>query len=122
MNTRHDVASQTQLIFACSGASDVGEIADLAARQLAQQGVGRMFCLAGLGGDVPAILKTTRTATTILAIDGCQQECARKTLERVGCHQFLHLQLEDLGLTKGDHPPTAERVDIVVRHAREMLT
>ena len=121
MNAKHDGSRQARLIFACSGAADVGEIADLAARKLMHDGVGRMFCLAGLGGLVPAVLKTTSAAKTILAIDGCPHECARKTLERAGFNRYLHLQLADLGFAKGKHPPTAERVEIVAQRAAELL-
>ncbi|MEK7995130.1 MAG: putative zinc-binding protein, partial [Planctomycetota bacterium] len=35
-----------KLIFACSGAADVGEIADRAARRMTRNGSGSMFCLA----------------------------------------------------------------------------
>jgi len=121
MNAQANPTSSTQLIFACSGAADVGQIADLAARKLMQQSVGRMYCLAGLGGRGPAILETARTATAILAIDGCPQDCTRKTLEQAGFTNYRHLQLQDLGLTKGNHPPTAERVEIVARRAAELL-
>lgn len=38
-----------RLIFACSGAADVGAIADQAARKLTREKVGSMFCLAGIG-------------------------------------------------------------------------
>ena len=43
-----DCSSGTKLIFACSGAADVGAVADQAARKLTKQGVGKMFCAAGL--------------------------------------------------------------------------
>jgi len=121
MNATSTVSPQSRLIFACSGAADVGHIADLAARQLAQQGAGRMYCLAGVGGRVPAILETTRTATAILAIDGCPQNCARKTLEAAGFAGFHHLQLTDVGLVKGSSAPTRERVDRVAQCAAVLL-
>jgi hypothetical protein len=54
-----------KLIFACSGAADVGAIADQAARKLSKEGVGRMFCLAGVGGRVSGIVKTTESAAAI---------------------------------------------------------
>jgi uncharacterized metal-binding protein len=60
-----------RLIFACSGAADVGEIADRAGRELTKNGLGKMFCLAGVGGRVGGIMKTTESADKILAIDGC---------------------------------------------------
>ena len=121
MKTTATVGSENRLVFACSGAADVGHIADLAARQLVRQGVGRMYCLAGVGGRVPAILETTRTATAILVIDGCPQNCARKTLEQAGFSNFQHLQLAGLGLTKGNHAPTAERVELVAQRAAELF-
>ncbi len=121
MNTNSTASTQSRLIFACSGAADIGHIADLAARKLMQQGAGRMYCLAGVGGRVPAILETVRTASAVLAIDGCPQDCARKTLEQAGFTGFRHLQLADLGFTKGNHPPTAERVEIVARRGVELL-
>ena len=71
----------TQLIFACSGAADVGAIADQAARKLTKEGVGKMFCLAGVGGRVSGIMKTTEVANKILAIDGCDMQCAKKILQ-----------------------------------------
>ncbi len=50
------------LVFACSGAADVGEIADRAARALAREGAGKMFCLAGVGGRISGIMATTQAA------------------------------------------------------------
>ncbi len=110
-----------KLIFACSGAADVGCIADLAARKLNAEGTGKMFCLAGVGGRVSGILGTTQAAAAILAIDGCPLDCARKTLEEAGFVQFEHLQLADLGMAKGESPADAQRVGQVVERGRAML-
>lgn len=109
------------LIFSCSGAADVGEIADRAARTLARDGAGKMFCLAGVGGRVSAIMATTEAAGKVLAIDGCPLNCARKTLEQGGFTAFVHHQLADLGLEKGKSPATDESVAKAVARARELL-
>ncbi len=77
-------ATAPKLIFACSGAADVGEISDRAARRLAKEGQGKMYCLAGVGGRVPDILVHARAAQKILAIDGCPTECAKQTLLQAG--------------------------------------
>ena len=61
------------LIFACSGAADVGAVADRAAREMTKQGLGQMFCLAGIGGRIEPILKKTAAAKTILAMARLQQ-------------------------------------------------
>ena len=99
-----------KLIFACSGAADVGAIADQAARKLTKDGAGRMFCLAGVGGRVSGIMATTESAARILAIDGCPLNCARSCLEQAGFETFEHLQLADLGMEKGKTPPTPDAV------------
>jgi len=114
-----DVAPK--LIFACSGAADVGQASDLAARKLTAEGAGKMFCLAGIGGRVSGIVVTTQAASAVLAIDGCPLDCARKTLEEAGFGRFEHVRLSDLGMEKGKSPATDERVDQVVGQARARL-
>ena len=111
-----------QLIFACSGAADVGHISDLAARQLTAEGAGKMFCLAGIGGRVSGIIATTQAAAGVLAIDGCPLDCTRKTLEQAGFSDFAHIRLSDLDMEKGKTPPTPEQVDRVVSIGRMRLT
>jgi uncharacterized metal-binding protein len=114
-------AGAPKLIFSCSGAADVGEISDRAARRLAAGGAGRMFCLAGIGGRVSGIMETTRVATTVLAIDGCPLDCAKKTLELAGFMRFEHLRLSDLGMEKGKTLPTDEAVAKVVDLGKKRL-
>lgn len=111
-----------KLIFACSGAADVGAIADQAARQLSKEGVGKMFCTVGIGGRVSGILKTTESAESILAIDGCPLDCVKKSLELAGFAAFKHLQLADLGMEKGKSPATAENVARAAAKGKEMLS
>ena len=110
-----------KLIFSCSGSSDVGAIADQAARKLMKDGVGKMYCLAGIGGRVAGIMATTESAAKILAIDGCPTNCARKTLELAGFKQIEHLSLADFGLQKGQSPVTPENVNKVAQNAAPLL-
>ena len=97
-----------KLIFACSGAADVGVIADQAARKLTKDGAGKMFCLAGIGGRVAGIMATTESAGKILAIDGCPLNCVKNSLEQAGFKKYEHLQLADLGMEKGKTPMSPE--------------
>ena len=99
-----------KVIFPCSGAADVGEIADHAARKLTRDGVGKMSCLAGIGGRVSTLMEIARGAQIILAIDGCPMQCARNALEKAGFTKFEHVCLADLGMAKGKTPATAEAV------------
>ncbi|MBU1003417.1 MAG: putative zinc-binding protein [Proteobacteria bacterium] len=109
------------LIFSCSGAADVGEVADRAARQLTREGKGKMFCLAGIGGRVSGIIKTTEAAAKILVIDGCSLNCARKSLEEAGFKEFAHLGLTDLGLKKGETAAEQQIINRVAAEAARLL-
>ncbi len=120
-DTKCQCAAAPKLIFACSGAADVGEISDSAARRLTKEGRGKMYCLAGVGGRVPDILVNVRAAQKVLAIDGCPTECARQTLLQAGFSGFEHLQLKALGLEKGQSAPTFENIQVAVNRAAEML-
>jgi len=105
------------LIFACSGAADVGAITDRAARKLTTDGAGKMYCLAGIGGRVAGILKTAKAAEKILAIDGCPLDCTKLSLEEAGFTEFEHIKVTDLGLEKGKSPAIDENIATVVKAA-----
>lgn len=102
------------LIFACSGAADVGAVADCAAREMTKQGFGKMFCLAGVGGGVEPILNKTAAANRILAIDGCGMNCVKNCLEKAGFEHFFHLQLGTIGMEKGKSPATDDNINEAV--------
>ena len=110
-----------KLIFACSGAADVGRVADMAARAMTREGVGSMFCLAGVGGRIGDILERTASAARILAVDGCSLECAGQCLRQAGFERFEHLRLDQLGLVKGETPLSEETVSRVVSAGARLL-
>ena len=120
-NTACTCSAAPKLIFPCSGGSDVGAVSDQAARKLTRDGAGKMYCLAGIGGRVTGIMETTKTASTILAIDGCEQDCARKTLEIAGVTKFAHLRLSDLGMAKGQTPANDANVEKVAAKGRTLI-
>lgn len=99
------------LIFSCSGAADVGAVADQAARRLTKEGAGMMFCLAGVGGGVAPIMEKTKSASKILAIDGCPLNCVAETLKQAGIEHFEHLCVTDLGMGKGNTPISDENIE-----------
>lgn len=109
------------LMFCCSGAADTAEIGDRAVRAIHKEGEARMYCLAGIPAEVELILKNTQAANRILVIDGCDTDCARRTMEAGGFSGFLHLRVTDLGMEKGKTPVTEERIGQVASKARGML-
>ena len=109
------------LIFPCSGAADVGEISDRAARDLSVQGHGKMFCLAGIGGNISGMIASAKGADRVLVIDGCVLDCAKKTMEERDIDGYLHFRVTDLGMEKSKSPATQERIEAVAQKGKELL-
>jgi uncharacterized metal-binding protein len=112
---------KSPVVYACSGCSDAGEIADRVARQLTRDGAAKMSCLAGIGGRVKSLVATAEKAERILVVDGCPLNCARRTLELAGFKKFDHLELHTLGIRKGSTPVTDERIADGVLAAKKIL-
>ena len=114
-------SGNTDLMFSCSGAADIAEIGDRAVRTLHKAGDAKMFCLAGIAGKVELIEVNTRGADRILVVDGCDSDCAKKTMEFGGFTDFIHLRVSDLGMEKGKTPVTDERIAMVAAKLRDLL-
>lgn len=111
-----------KLIFSCSGAADVGSITDSVARELTFEGVGNMFCLAGIGGRVSGIMKSTQKAEKILVIDGCPMACAKNCLTKAGFKDFEYINLADMGMKKGETEPNNCNISKIITKAKEKLS
>jgi uncharacterized metal-binding protein len=109
------------LMFCCSGAADTAEIADRAVRKVHREGAAKMFCLAGIGGRVELILLNTKAAKALVAVDGCDTDCAKRTLERAGFKDFTHIRVTDLGMEKGKTEVTSERIETIAARVRDAL-
>jgi uncharacterized metal-binding protein len=112
----------TTVVYACSGCSDAGEIADRVARQLTREGAAKMSCLAGIGGRVKNLMTTADKAERILVVDGCPLNCAAHTLKLAGFNKFEHLELHKIGVRKGSTPVTDERIADGVAAAIKILS
>jgi uncharacterized metal-binding protein len=110
------------VVYACSGSSDTGELADRIARQLAREGVAQMSCLAGIGGQVKSLLARAKAAERIMAIDGCPLACAWNTFERAGFSNVEHLKLHVIGFRKGATPVSAENISAGVAAAKQLIS
>ena len=120
-DTAKPPATKRIIIYACSGCSDAGELADRTARVLSHQKRGEMSCLAGIGGRVKSLMMKAEKSDHIVAIDGCPLNCARHTLEQAGFQTLHHLELHKLGLRKGSCAPTEERLALAVQAGAELI-
>lgn len=109
------------LVLPCSGAADVGEISDRAARKVSMSSSAKMFCLAGVGGRVKPIMQTVEAAERVIAVDGCSLDCARATLEQAGFSGFDHIRVTDLGMEKGKSAPNEERITRVSEEIQSLM-
>jgi len=65
-----------RLVFACSGASDVGTVADQAARRVSSMKLASMGCLAAVANGLDFARDPVKVAERIIVIDGCPGNCA----------------------------------------------
>lgn len=88
------------MILACSGGSNVGQLSNQAAIELTQEGFGKMFCLAGIGGHFGGFVQSAKDVPVMVAIDGCEVGCAKAILEHAEIPTKNYLVLTELGIEK----------------------
>jgi uncharacterized metal-binding protein len=93
------------LIFTCAGAAYSGQVANRAGVQLMEQGAGGLFCIAAVAANIGQKLERARTAARRVALDGCEDHCVRKVLERAGLSADVHVVLTDIGVEKKPAQP-----------------
>lgn len=91
------------LVYSCSGCSSAAQLANHIALDLDRREVAEMSCIAGVGGDVPSLVKLARSGRPVIAIDGCPLECTRNCLARHGVKPAMHWQLAEHGVRKRYH-------------------
>ena len=88
------------LVFTCAGAAYSGQVANRSGVQLMEQGAGNLFCIAAVAAGVEQKLDRARKAGRRVAIDGCEDHCVRKVLEKAGLAADVHIVLSDMGIEK----------------------
>lgn len=119
------MTAETPLVYSCSGCSSAAQLANHLAIRLDRLGVAEMSCIAGLGGDVPSLVRLATSGRPIVALDGCALHCVAATLRRHGLTPARHLVLSNYGVRKRRHvdfdPADAERLLAIVQSATESL-
>ena len=91
------------LVYSCSGCSSAAQMANYVAVQLDRRGAAEMSCIAGVGGDVPALVKLAQSGRPIIAIDGCPLACVKHSLARHEIAADEYVQLAEHGVKKRFH-------------------
>ena len=78
-------------------------MANYIALQLDKLKVAERSCIAGVGGDVPHLLKVARSGRPIIALDGCPLACTKACLARHNIEPDNYHQLNQYGVKKSYH-------------------
>ncbi len=91
-----------RMVAACSGRSNVGQIANYVMVELERLGVLKGFCMTGLGAGLSTFVESAKKSDLIL-IDGCPTGCGKKVFENNGIEPKRYFAITELlGITKGD--------------------
>jgi len=111
------------ILLPCAGGSNCGQIANQVAVQLDQEGVGRLYCLAGVGAHISGMIESVRSAKRVMAIDGCSLACAKKTVEHAGLMVTDWLCVTDEGIEKNHEFTISEaQISMLIQRAKEYFS
>lgn len=88
------------LVYSCSGCSSAAQMANYLAIALDRRGMAEMSCIAGVGGDVPKLVRLAKSGRRIIGIDGCALACVKGCLARHGVAPDDYHLLSDHGVRK----------------------
>jgi len=108
-----------RLLFACSGAADLGLLADSVIRRLHRDGFGKAGCLAGMGADLSGFVQSAKAAETIV-IDGCQSKCGSRICERHGV-EHVSISMTDFGFKKGTTDVNDTVIQSTIKKIKEKI-
>jgi uncharacterized metal-binding protein len=67
--------------------------------ELDRKGLGKAYCLAGIGAALSGFIESAKAARTVV-VDGCPTGCAKKAFEKYGIEPSLYFVVTDLGIAK----------------------
>jgi len=106
----------------CSGGSNCGQITNQVAIKLDEEGVGHIYCLAGVAAHIDGMVESARGAKRLVALDGCQVACAKKAIEHARLTVTDWICVTEAGVTKNHQFKLAkDDIDLIVRKTKESL-
>jgi uncharacterized metal-binding protein len=90
-----------RIIFPCAGQANVGQLTNLAALQLTEEGYGSIACVALLAIGSENLVANAMNADEVVILDGCPMLCAKKIAGAQGIAAGQYLIMTELGIAKG---------------------
>ncbi len=88
------------LIYACSGCSNIAQLANQVAIELYREEKAEMSCIAGVGGGVASLISIAKSGRPIIALDGCPLHCVKGCLYQHDITADYHYTLTEYGIKK----------------------
>ncbi|OPY46717.1 MAG: DGC domain protein [Methanoregulaceae archaeon PtaU1.Bin222] len=90
-----------RIIFPCAGQANTGQLTNLAAIQLTEEGYGSIACVALLAIGSENLVANAMNADEVVILDGCPMLCAKKIAGAQGVAAGQHIVVTELGIAKG---------------------
>lgn len=117
-----ECSAQEITLLPCSGGSNCGQIANQVAVQLTEDGIGNIYCLAGIGAHIEGMMESARSSKRLVAIDGCSVACAKNTIEHAGLKVTDWICVTDEDVEKNHQfKLVREEIDLIVQKVKESL-
>lgn len=104
------------LVYSCSGCSDVAQVTNGVALALDRRGIAEMSCIAGVGGNVPGLVRVAKSGRPIIGLDGCPMACVKSCLSQQQLEPTHYFRFDEIGLRKN------KGVDYVSEDLEQALT
>lgn len=88
------------IVYACSGCSNLAQMAHNISLNLDGDGIAEMSCVSGVVGNVGPIAELAKSGRPIIAIDGCELGCTKSCLDASGLKTNHYFTISDLGFEK----------------------
>jgi len=123
MSSNLPMVNNNAILLTCSGASNVGQMSHQAVVELAQEGFGKFFCLAGIGAHLSKFVEAAKNNPEVIVIDGCPVGCAKRIVEHAEISVGKYLVVSKLGFEKNHILKTkeeeVEKVKLAVKNLHE---
>ncbi len=96
-------AQPETLVYACSGASNLGQLTNEIAVRLDRAGLAEMSCAEAVGIETGPPHVAAQSGRPVVAISGCPLACADRLLAEHGVKVARSVQLENRGVLKAKH-------------------
>lgn len=121
-NLKCECTAEEITFLPCSGGSNCGQITNQVAIKLDKEGIGHIYCLAGIAAHIDGMVESAKGAKRLVVLDGCQVACGKQAVEHAGLRITDWICVTEEGIAKNHQFELApEDIDLIARRTKELL-